>query len=741
MKYILTICCVWLSLNLLAQQKGRVIEFKKGKEVISLPGAIVKTNVSKQVTVTNEDGFFEFTNFNYPDTLIALLTGYVPDTIIVKQKDSLILIKLKSSIQLNEVEVTYKSSGTELSMLNVTKIETLNERSLMKAACCNLSESFETNPSVDVNFSDAISGAKQIQLLGLEGKYAQITKENMPFLRGLSNSYGLSFIPGTWIKSIQLGKGAGSVINGYESFTGQINTELQAPESADRLFFNTYVNENARNEYNLNLGHKFNEKISTVLLNHISFNPLQQDLNKDGFVDIPTGRQINIANKYNVFTNIGIESQFGGSYMVDERRGGQIKKLENDSMPLYNVGITNNKWDVFGKLGYVFKRRVKTSMGLQLNYLEHQQKNVFALQTFNASQKSSYANYLFESYLFNTNHTYKLGASFLNDQMDETYRLFKFNRNETSIGAFAEYAMQYKKVVSLVAGVRVDNNNYYGTFVTPRLHVRFAPKERTVFRVSGGRALRTANMLMENTSAMASSRSWLLQASDLKMPYGLLPEIAWNYGGNFTQKMDINYREAFVTIDVYRTDFQQQLIADFENPREIRLYNLKGQSYSTSAQIEFGCEPRKRFFVKTAYRFVDTRTTYTEGLLEKPFTTRHRAFINASYETKNDQWQMDATVQYNGSKRLPNTEANAVQYQTVKRSPEYYNVLAQITYLIPLKKQKLHVYLGVENALDVKQPNPILSADKPFNENFDASLVWGPIYGRMLYAGLRWRVK
>jgi outer membrane receptor for ferrienterochelin and colicins len=301
--------------------------------------------------------------------------------------------------------------------------------------------------------------------------------------------------------------------------------------------------------------------------------------------------------------------------------------------------------------------------------------------------------------------------------------------------------MQYKKIISLVAGVRMDNNNYYGTFVTPRLHIRFAPKEKTVFRASAGRALRTANMLMENTSTMASSRNWLLQVSDLSMPYGLLPEVAWNYGGNFTQKFNINYREAFVTVDVYRTDFKQQLIVDLEDPRAIRLYNLKGPSYSTSAQIEFGCEPRKRLFIKTAYRYVDSRTTYNEDLLEKPFTIRHRAFINASYETKNDQWQMDATVQYNGSKRLPNTETNAIIYQTVKRSPAFYNVLAQITYLVPIKKAKLHVYIGVENALDVKQSNPIISSDKPFNENFDASLVWGPIYGRMLYAGLRWRVK
>jgi outer membrane receptor for ferrienterochelin and colicins len=725
MRGILFVACLTMWFNNKAQLKGRVIEYRKDKSVS-----------------TDSSGFFEFRHVLLRNTLITQLTGFRSDTLALSSPDSnFIIIRLKADVQLNEVEVTYKTSGTELSMLNTVKLETLNERSLMKAACCNLSESFETNPSVDVSFSDAVNGAKQIQLLGLEGKYAQITKENMPYLRGLSNSYGLSFIPGTWIKSIQLGKGAGSVINGYESFTGQINTELQAPEAADRLFFNAYGNENGRNEYNLNLGHKFNEKISTVFLNHMSFNPLAQDLNNDGFVDIPTGKQFNFTNKYNVFTSKGVEWQVGGNYLKDERQGGQIRRVINDSTPLYKVNIDNEKWDVFSKSGYVFKHRVKTSMGLQANYLRHSQKNVFGSQQFDAQQQTLYLNYLFESYLFNTNHTYKLGASFLNDNIDETYRLFRFKRNESATGVFGEYALQHKKWLSLVAGIRADYHNFYGVFATPRLHVRFAPKEKTVFRVSGGRALRTANALMENTSLMVSSRNWDLQVSDLRLPYGLHPETAWNYGGNFTQKFNINYREAYVTLDVYRTDFTEQLVVDMENPREIALYNLKGKSFSNTAQVEFMCEPRKRLFVKTAYRYVDTRVQYNSGLLEKPFTTKHKGFINISYETKNEQWQFDATVQYNGSKRLPGTETNPVQYQRGNRSPEFYNVLSQITYLAPFKKMKLDVYLGVENALDIKQANPIVSVEQPFGNFFDASMVWGPIYGRMLYAGLRWKIK
>ncbi|MDI9340026.1 MAG: TonB-dependent receptor [Sediminibacterium sp.] len=722
------------------QLRGRVIEKASGT---ALPGTILKLASAGTVLVSDAEGAFRFPAgaFSFPDTLTAQLTGYQTYSVIVNAGDSMLRVTLTPALQLKEVEVTYRSNGTELSTLNVMKTETLNERSLMKAACCNLSESFETNPSVDVSFSDAVSGSKQIQLLGLEGKYAQITKENMPYLRGLSNAYGLLFIPGTWIKSIQLGKGAGSVINGYESFTGQINTELQAPENTDKLFFNTYLNENGRNEYNLNLGHKLNDKVATVLMNHLSVNPLAQDMNHDGFVDIPTGQQVNISNKYSVFTGKGFEWQFGGSVLMDEREGGQLKKHHPDNFPLYRVSLRNNKWDVFSKSGYVIKRRPATSMGLQLSYTWHDQDNVFGLQTFSGQQKTVYANYIFESYLFTTNHKYKVGASYLNDNIQESYRLFRFNRNETATGVFGEYTFTWSTKLNLVVGWRADYHNYYGWFATPRLHLRYAPRENTIFRISAGRALRTANALMENTSVMVSSRQWLLEGSNWSLPYGLNPEVAWNYGGNFTQKFSINYREAYITLDVYRTDFQQQLVVDLEDPRSIRLYNLNGRSWSNNIQLEFNCEPRKRLFLKTAYRFVDAQMDYKQGLLEKPFTARQRGFINLMYETRNEQWQLDATVQYNGSKRLPNTSGNPDAYRLPERSPSFYNVLGQITYLAPLPRIKLHVYLGVENALNFKQTNPVLSSGSPFGSYFDGGMAWGPVYGRMLYAGLRLRIK
>lgn len=727
-----------------AQLKGRVLEINSKKDTTAVVGVVLFWKNTQTATTTNENGQFSIITSSATNQLIVKALGYNTDTISVSDTSKFITLILKSGIELSEVQIIYETSGTEFSYLNPIKIETIGERSLMKAACCNLSESFETNPSVDVNFADAITGTKQIQMLGLSGQYAQITKENMPYLRGLASGYGLSFVPGTWIQSIQLSKGAGSVINGYESFTGQINTELQSPETSDKINFNTYVNQNARNEYNLNVKHRFNEKFSAGILTHASFNPLVQDMNGDGFADIPIGKQYNIMNKYSYNTGKGFEAQFGGSYLQDSRTGGQFTStVKSDTAALYKLNIENKKWEVFSKTGFVFKNKPATSMGLQLSYLNHDQKNTYGVTAYNGLQTTFYANFIYQSFIKTTNNTCKIGASFMNDKTDESYKLFQYKRDERVGGAFAEFAHNNGEKFNVVAGLRADYHNYYGLFFTPRLHLRYAlNKSKTVFRLSGGRALKTANVFSENMAYMATSRDWIIESSDLKMPYGLNPEVGWNYGFNFTQKMKLNFKDAYVTVDIYRTDFTQQVVADVDrNTQQVWFYNLNGPSYSNTAQAEFGWEIRKRLYVKTAYRYVDTKVNYKSGLMQKAFVSAHRAFINVGYETKKKHWLFDATLQYNGKKRLPQTSLNPTEYQRASFSPDFYNVLAQITYVTKIKKADFNIYLGVENALDYKQQNPIVASDAPFSKYFDASMVWGPIYGRMFYAGLRFKIK
>jgi hypothetical protein len=744
-RYLLALLSIVNILCVKAQIKGKVVEISQKKDTTVVPGVTLVWDKTSIATTTDKNGNFKLNTSSQTDRLIINAIGYKSDTVSVTDTSKYLLLVLKNGVELQEVQIVYYTNGTEISYLNPIKTEILNERSLMKAACCNLSESFETNPSIDVNFADAVSGTKQIQMLGLSGQYAQITKENMPYMRGLAGNYGLTFIPGTWIQSIQLSKGAGSVINGYESFTGQINTELQNPEHSDKVNFNAYGNENGRNEYNLNLAHRVNQKFAVGLLNHVSYNPMLQDHNGDGFADIPAGKQYNFMNKYSYNSGKSFEAQFGGSYLKDTRNGGQVaghSHAHHDTLPLYQLGIDNEKWEVFSKTGFVFRKKPGTSMGLQLSYLNHDQSSFFGNNIYTGAEKTFYANYIFQGLIKTTNNTYKIGASFLNDDVNETFNLYKYKRLEQVAGTFLEFAHNRGEKFNVVAGIRADYHNYYGLFFTPRLHLRYAFTQNSVLRFSGGRALRTANIFADNAYLMASSREWIVQSSDLSMPYGLKPEVGYNYGLNYTQKFKVNYRDAYITLDVYRTDFKDQVVVDVDNnTQQVLIYNLDGPSYSNTMQFEFNMEPKKRFFIKTAYRYVDTKMEFKQGLLQKAMVSKHRAFINFSYETKNSHWQFDATGQYNGAKRLPSTTTNPSDLQRGEYSPEFYNVLGQITYLTKISKADFNIYLGVENALNYKQTNPIVSSDLPFNKYFDASMVWGPIYGRMLYLGLRLKIK
>lgn len=744
-KLIITYLIVSLSIISEAQINGKIIEVSKIKDTSIVAGATITWSNSINYTTSNQFGDFSITNSNNSKILIVQSIGFETQKINITDTSKFLLIILKSGIDLEEVEVLYYSSGTEISYLNPIKVELLNERSLMKAACCNLSESFETNPSVDVNFADAITGTKQIQMLGLAGQYALITKENMPYLRGLANNYGLSFIPGAWIQSIQLSKGAGSVINGYESFTGQINTELQNPENSDKLNFNTYFNENARNEYNLNLSRELNKNFSVGILSHVGLNPLAQDLNKDDFADIPIGSQYNFMNKYEYSNPVGFEAQFGGGYLKDSRSGGQFLEFNPTNLnknKLYKIGVENEKWELYSKTGFIFKKKPGTSMGLQTSYLNHEQNNFFGNTKYSGNQKTFYLNYIFQGIINTTDNSFKLGVSYLDDEVRETYNISKYNRYEKVLGTFVEYTYNQKEKFNFIAGIRADYHNYYGLFYTPRIHLRYAFKPTSILRLSAGKALRTSSIFTDNSYLMASSRDWIIESTDSKLPYGLKPESAWNYGINYTKKFKINYREAYVTIDIYRTDFINQVITDLDyNAQQVIIFNLKGQSYSNTFQFEFNIEPRKRLFIKSAYRFVDTKVNFKSGILQKPMISMHRAFINFSYETKNNHWLFDFTSQFNGEKRLPSTENNPVEFKKSNYSLNFFNILSQITYNTKIYSNTFNIYIGVENLLNYKQINPIVASDTPFNKYFDASMVWGPIYGRMLYLGLRYKIK
>ncbi len=737
---------LFLSFFVHAQQrignvKGTVTEKDDAGDILPLIGANVYWNGTVQGTVTDESGTFSIEKIDDTSILIISYIGYQNDTIDVADKNY-IEVNLKASVSIDEVEIAYRRKSTEISRLDPLKVEKIGEKELLKAACCNLSESFETSPGVDVSFTDAITGTRQIQMLGLAGPYTQITRENMPDVRGLSALYGLTYIPGTWVESIQLNKGTGTVINGYESIAGQINTELRKPESADRLYLNVYGNESGRMEGNANIAHVFKQdNLSTALLLHGKTSSIKHDRNNDGFLDHPLGNQFIGLNRWKYYGEKGIRAQLGLKATRIDNTGGQLDfdpTRESTNSTGWGMHLITERYEGWAKIGKTYEEMPWKTIGLQLSGASHTQESYFGLNNYDARQNTLYINSIYQDIFSNTNHTFRTGASFQYDDFIEELNDTVFKRTEFTPGIYFEYTFTHVEKFSAVAGIRTDYHNLYGLFVTPRLHVRYAIAENTILRASGGRGLRTASIISENSGLLASSRDIIILGNDNKNPYGLKPEIAWNTGVNLTQYFTLDYRDGTISFDFYHTNFINQVVVDHDQrPWATVFYNLDGRSYSNSFQAQLDYELIKRLDFRLAYRMFDVKTTYNGKLMQKPLIAKHRAFVNIAYQTRK-YWRFDITANWQGEKRIPSTNSNPETYQLPGYSPDYVLMNAQIS---KEWREKFEIYAGVENLLDYKQEKPILSSEDPFSPYFDSSLIWGPIFGRNTYVGLRYYLK
>jgi outer membrane receptor for ferrienterochelin and colicin len=725
------------------QLKGIVLESSNSKEN-PLPGANVYWLGSSIGAITNEDGTFSLPyRFSF-NKLVISYVGFKTDTITV---DSNKFIKhvLQASDELDAVIVKSRKQATSKSYLKATNTIFVSSDELLKAACCNLSESFETNPSIDVNFADAVSGTRQIKMLGLKSPYILITTENVPAIRGASQAYGLSFIPGTWVESIQITKGTGSVVNGFESIAGQINAELVKPTTDDPLFVNAYAGANGRVELNTHINQKVSDKWSTGLYIHGNLREQKFDRNDDSFLDVPLKEQINVMNRWQ-YTNgeKGVVSFINLRYLNDNTQSGQVDfnpDSDRGTTNFWGSEINTERFEVTTKLGLVNPEIPYQSLGFQTSYSYHKQDSYFGLNNYDIEHNSFYSNLVYNSIITDSRHKIKTGLSFTYDNYDELVNTDVYARTENSVGGFFEYDYDDLDKLTMTAGVRVDQHNRLGFFVTPRLHVRYTPWEKSALRFSVGRGKRSANIFAENQNMFSSSRQINVLGSGGKI-YGLDPEIAWNYGVSYLQGFNLFERKADVTFDFYRTEFQNQIVVDWENPFEVNFYNLQGSSYANSFQFEFNYNLFEGFDLRMAYKYYDIKTDYNSGQLEKPLIPNHRVFANTSYETQEKvngaQWKFDATYNWLGAQRFPNTDLSTPEFQLEDYSPTVGTLNLQVTKVF---SPKFEVYLGGENVTNVRQSNPIVSAENPFGANFDTNFVYGPIFGSMYYAGLRFRIE
>ena len=669
-----------------------------------------------------------------------------------------------------------RQEGTYLSKVKEIRTEVISAAGLCKMACCNLAESFENSASVTVGYSDAVTGARQIKLLGLSGTYTQMLDENRPVMRGLASPFGLGYVPGQWLESIQIAKGSASVINGVESMTGQINLEHRKPTDEKPFFLNVALMDDTKMDLNvassLQMGHKW----STVLLGHVSGNVVSMDHNKDGFLDEPLMLQFNLANRWLYMADNGLQLRFGVRALRDARKGGQLDPTSSFARPGYDYNnyslaaaegpssiwgndILNQSLNGYMKLGIPLNEDNTQNIAMVADYNYYQMDSYFGASSYLASQSSGFLNLLYQNHMSEV-HKFTLGASSTLDHFDEQFRRYVATfgwknsspvSNLLNAGVFGEYTFSPDEKLSAILGLRSDWYNNFGLKFTPRLTLKYSPFDEVVIRANGGRGLRYSSPLVDNIGVLSTGKAFysngkLVGPKDnpLFFQHGL--EDAWTFGGNITYYLPFGQSSnTYISLDYFRTQFVDQLIVDYEHyDNVIDFYNLDGRSFTDNYQVDFSVEPIQRFTITTTFRYTNAKVTLADkGLVEKPMTSRYKGVLNLQYATNLNKWIFDFTASVNGPSRVYSFMANTPQIKQGKDG-FYYSPVFPLLYLQVTKRFKgVDIYIGGENLTGFRQKQAILGGlrnDGSFNpasSSFDASCVWGPLMGAKFYAGMR----
>ncbi|MFI3316818.1 MAG: TonB-dependent receptor [Rikenellaceae bacterium] len=717
---------------------------------------------------TDLDGNFSIHRLKGYNSLVASYVGFQNDTILITDKTDRIKFNLSSQgVGIEDVVIESTLGGNYISYQAIAKNETISFAGLCKMACCNLAESFENSAAVTVGYSDAISGARQIKMLGLAGVYTQILDESRPIMRGIGSPYGLSYTPGMWLNSIQVSKGVSSVTAGHEAITGQINLEHRKPTDSERLFVNLFLNDELRPEINISsaLPVTSDRRLSTVLMLHASGDTdlNVMDHNGDGFRDMPSTSQYNFSNRWLYSADSGVQLRWGFKALKEERLGGDLDYQESGYQTMFQDNIYGSKIDNSGYNAYVKlgvpvgaavydaenESELRSNVALVADFDAFDEEAYFGLNTYDGRERSVSLDLKYNHY-FTASSSLIVGASSYLQNIDERVanitpwlssddNLFDLSRQENEVGLYAEYTYTPSDRFSLVAGLRGDYNFYFDRdFYTPRTHIRWAITPSTVLRMSAGLGYRTANVVTDNIGIMATGRKFIFDnGTDSQFD---TQEKAATYGVSLTQTFTLTRpSDATISFDYFRSDFFNQVIVDQEFDSEnIHIYNSDGDSFTDTYQLDFNWSPVERFDIFATYRYSNSKVTLNrpdgeQVVVDRPLVSSYKTLLNLQYATAYRRWVFDVTAQYNGSMRLP-TQTGALADSSY--SPSYPMFYAQVSRRI----RNVDLYAGCENIANYYQPTPIIAASDPYSTAFNSSVVWGPLMGRKFYIGLRYNL-
>ncbi|MEM1119648.1 MAG: TonB-dependent receptor [Bacteroidota bacterium] len=738
MKKWIILLAIVLPLGLVGQTIQGNIGNNNGEPLI---GAYVYWLEKNIQTATDEAGQFTIEAVEN-GRLVASYIGYQADTLNVKPNTSTVTFTLREDNVLEAVVVQGKQDAILISNINPIKTQQITQTSLKQAACCDLAGCFGGQSSVQPHTTNVITNSKELRILGLSGVYNQVLISGLPMIRGLSYTYGISSIPGTMVDNIYISMGANSVLQGYESISGQVNVETKKPRNTDRLLFNAYLNSFMEKQVNLNYSFKTGDWHSLAAFHAVQ--PADRiDRDADNFLDVPLLTRYSFTNTWNYGNpnEWGWNSQIGVRWLNEERIGGQTNFTAEDrgSTSVYGQHVQLNQPELWTKTG--FRWDDIHNLTVSLSGFQQRQDAYFGVVHYDAQQTSLYAKAQYE-YTYAERQVLKTGLSFRyldlqetigleNDVLNRTYA-GNYQQREIIPGFFAENTLfLLDDKLTWLAGIRGDHHNDFGFQLTPRTLLKYNLSERTVLRANVGFGWRTVNLFSENIGLFASSR-------DLIIADDLAPEKAWNYGVNLTRKFGEDKLSGYLSLDYYRTDFSNQIFPDYDtDPGKAFVRNFTGESVSNGLQAELLLNFGPSLSWKNGFTYLDVYQVVEGEKNPLPFTARYHLLSNLNWQPTAKNYHLDLNVHWYGKQRLPNTTSNPADFQRPDFSTPYAVVNAQFTYNF----KRMEWYAGVENIFDFRQRQPILSWENPFGPHFDTATVWGPTRGREFYVGVRYTLE
>lgn len=603
---------------------------------------------------------------------------------------------------------------------------TMGQGELFRAACCNLGESFVNSASVDVNYNDAAVGARQIKLLGLSGQYVQMLEEGLPSSLGASMPYSLGYVPGSWMKSISVSKGASSVKNGPQSITGQINVEYLKPDIDTNFLINIYGDTRMKGEVNASKGFLINKNLSTIVLSHFERDFSHHDDDGDMWHDSPAITQLHLQNRWKYSKGRYI-MHAGAGFLKEERLGGQMDMVVNP----YKVILNAHRTYAYMKHAFLLNQEHNTNIAFLANGYHYSLDGTFGNKTYNNGHLN-FSSRLVLEHDFNADHNLSTGLSMSGDRVDESLSLMASNNwltREVVPGAYLQYTYTPSYRLTAMAGLRGDYSSLYRrSYFTPRFHMKVVAAEWLTMRLSTGKGFRTPFAIAENHFLLASGRT-------LVTPNVLPQEEAWNSGISLNFYIPIADKKLKMNAEYYYTDFLHQAVVDYDSdPTKIIISDLDGKSFSHTFQVDVSYDFSDEFNILSAFRYNHVRCTYGGELLEKPLQSRYKGLITLNWTPLMKIWQFDLTLALNGGGRMPKPYIKADGTASWESEfPAYPQLSAQVT----REFRHFSVYLGGENLTNYRQKNPIINAENPWSPDFEPTLIWGPVHGIMAYAGIR----